>query len=87
MTEQQRNIDCLLANGAARALKAGEMMQQMRTLYREGEIDRYWKMANDLADTLTIAGHCLEESHRIALAQQTLSPKSHAVAAESEMVN
>lgn len=84
MTEQQRNVDCLLATGASKSIHAGEMMQQMRAAYRDGDQDRYWKIAKQLADVLMIAGHCLEESHRTVLAQQMLSPKSLAAAAAVE---
>jgi hypothetical protein len=69
MTEQQRNVDGLLAVAAERMLRSGEMAQQMRNLQRDGADERYWRMAQQIAEHLVIVGHCLTESHRILLAQ------------------
>lgn len=75
MTEQQRNINGLLAVTAARLLQCGEMVQQMRGLQRDGADEKYWRMANELAQHLAVAGHCLTESHRGVLAKS-----GHAIA-------
>jgi hypothetical protein len=67
MTEQERIVDTMLANAAARMLRAGETTQQMRSMQREGADERYWRTAQQLAHDLGIAGHCLTEAYTILL--------------------
>jgi hypothetical protein len=76
VTEQQKTVDRLLAVGAARMLLSGEMMQQMRILAAaatDGPDERYWRLANQLAEHLAVGGHCLTESHRILLAEMGIT--------------
>jgi hypothetical protein len=80
MTDQQRNVDALLAVSASRMLLCGEMVQQMRGLHRDNADERYWRLAQQLADHLTVAGHCLMESNRILLAQKTGPSQGHTLA-------
>ena len=74
MTDDQRNVDMMLATGAARMLRAGETMQQMRTLQRDSSAgELYWYRAQQLADDLHVACHCLTEANRIMLAKMGLA--------------
>lgn len=66
-SEKQRDVDALLAAGSSKFLLAGELMSQMRAYHRLGQSERYWRTANVLAETLTVAGHCVNEANRILL--------------------
>lgn len=73
MTDFRRDVDVLLANAASRMIHASETTMQMRCMQKNGADEHYWRKAQQLADDLRIAGHCLTQAHTILLQEDGLS--------------
>jgi hypothetical protein len=73
MTEQQIEIDAMLATAVSRLMSAGAVVNLMRELNRQEQPLAYWRAAVDLGEHLTVAGHTLTEAHRMLMARQGIA--------------
>jgi hypothetical protein len=68
MPHDPKAVDALLGASCSRMLNAAYKINQMRELYGQGKQIEYWRLARDLAEDLTVGGHCLTEAHRLQIA-------------------
>jgi hypothetical protein len=70
MDDSKRAVDSLLAVACNRTQQGAGLLSQLRLLHDRDLLHEYALVAIELGEAMTVAGHALEEAHRLLLLRQ-----------------